>query len=267
MKYWWIGIPLMLASPAALVTYTTINIAKEEFFPSPLSEEKLPYNTRDDIMAITRLDDFPAFTYRKNVVDPNMGWERHTYIYYDFDKPLSAEYILKLKTLCSSDDNVFWTNEGDSCFSFSRAWDGEYIKSPVKSVVYEPYFGMTITKQGFTIHLNDRATVFELEQFVNPELLSEHTGVSFPAYQLVNFSCQSGPPDSYGQYTLLLDKKISKDFIRQIENCPRWRKRDEECNRGIYECQYPTSESYGVRVTIDKNSRIIHCEYGQWIGH
>ncbi len=263
MRYWWIGIPLMFISPVALLTYTTVYIAKEDFFPSPLSEAKIPYKTRDDIVAITGLDDFPAFTYKKNVVTPLMFDAKLTDIYYDFDKPLSERYIHKLKNLCSSKDNVFWTNEGDTCISFRRAWDSEYMKSPVKSVSYEPLFDMKITKQGFTIHLSDGATAFELEEFANRKVFNKNTGVSFPPYQLVNFSCQSGLPESHGLYTLLLDKKISTDFIQQIEASPKWEKIDE----GMYECQYPTSERYGVCVTIDKNSRVVYCEYGQWIGH
>lgn len=263
MRYWWIGIPLMFISPVALLTYTTVYIAEDEFFPSSLSEDKIPYKTRDDIVAITRLDDFPAFTYRNNVVTYDLWGGHRTYIYYDFDKPLSEEYIHKLKNLCSSKDNVFWTNEGDTCISFRRAWDSEYMKSPVKSVSYEPLFDMEITKQGFTIHRSNGATAFELEEFANRKVLSKKTGVSLPPYQLVDFSCQSGPPESYGLYVLLLDKKISKDFIQQIEASPKWKKND----KGMYECQYPTSESYGVCITIDKNSRVVYCEYGQWIGH
>lgn len=263
MRYWWIGIPLMLISPVALLTYTTIYIAKEEFIPSSLSEDKIPYKTRDDIVAITGLNDFPAFTYRNNVVSSQVGWEKLTNIYYDFDKPLSEEYILKLKNLCSLEDNVFWTDGGDGRFSFSRSWDGKYIKSPVKSVDYEPCFIMTITRQGFTIHQNNRATDIELEQFANSKLLGKNTGVSFPTYQLVNFSCHYGPPDDYGEYTLLLDQKISKDFIQQIEASPKWKEKD----KGMYECQYATSEDYGICITIDKNCRIVRCEYGQWIGH
>ena len=60
-----------------------------------------------------------------------------------------------------------------------------------------------------------------------------------------------------------LIKKISTDFIQQIEASQKWEKIDE----GMYQCQYPTSESDGVCVTIDKNSRVVYCEYGQWIGH
>lgn len=106
------------------------------------------------------------------------------------------------------------------------------MKSPVKSVSYEPLFDMEITKQGFTIHRSDGATAFELEEFANRKVLSKKTGVSLPPYQLVDFSCQSGPPESYGLYVLLLDKKISKDFIQQIEASPKWKKND----KGMYEC-------------------------------
>ena len=60
-----------------------------------------------------------------------------------------------------------------------------------------------------------------------------------------------------------LIKKSQRIFIQQIEASPKW----EEIDEGMYQCQYPTSERYGVCVTIDKNSRVVYCEYGQWIGH
>lgn len=47
------------------------------------------------------------------------------------------------------------------------------MKSPVKSVSYEPLFDMEITKQGFTIHRSDEATAFELEEFANRKVLSK----------------------------------------------------------------------------------------------
>lgn len=260
MKYWWIGIPLMLVSPAALVTYTTVCVVQEELFPFPLDDDKVPYKEYKDIVAITGLDDFPSFVYRGNSVKPV---EHDIYIKFDFEKELSPEYIKKLKTLCTSDDSVYWTTIYDSCFVFQRAWDGEFITSPVSDVQCEPHFAMTVTREGFTIQLGDRATVFCLEEFADRKTLDKNTGVTFPSCRLVNFSCQSGPPDAYGSYTLLLDKKPSKEFVKQLETSKKWQKRSE----GVYACSYPTSDSYGVCITVGPDSRVILAEYGQWIGH
>ena len=80
---------------------------------------------------------------------------------------------------------------------------------------------MTITRDGFTIQLGERATVFCLEEFADRKTLDKNTGETFPSYKLVNFYCQNGPPDAYGSYTLLLDKKPSKEFIRQLEASPK----------------------------------------------
>ena len=54
--------------------------------------------------------------------------DRDIYIKFDFEKELSPEYIKKLKTLCASDESIYWNDKGDSCFEFQRAWDGEYVK-------------------------------------------------------------------------------------------------------------------------------------------
>ena len=92
MKYWWIGIPLMLVSPAALVTYTTVCVVQEELFPFPLDDNDVPYKEHKDIMAITGLDDFPSFVYRGNSVRSGF-MERDIDIKFDFEKELSPEYI------------------------------------------------------------------------------------------------------------------------------------------------------------------------------
>ena len=94
----------------------------------------------------------PSFVYRGNSVETRL-MDRDIYIKFDFEKELSSEYIKKLKTLCSSDDSIYWTDKGDSCFEFQKAWDGEFIKSPVSDVQYEPHFAMTVTREGFTIQL------------------------------------------------------------------------------------------------------------------
>lgn len=103
------------------------------------------------------------------------------------------------------------------------------MKSPVKSVSYEPLFDMEITKQGFTIHRSDGATAFELEEFANRKVLSKKTGVSLPPYQLVDFSCQSGPPESYGLYVLLLDKKSQRILSNRLRLPQNGRKMTMEC--------------------------------------
>ena len=262
MRYWWVGIFLMLMSPAAIVTFGTLYIARYEYLPSHLDDDEVPYKEYKDIAAITELDDFPTFTYSGNWVEPAI-WEQHTHVNFDFDHELSAEYIEKLKELCTDEDNVYWTDKGDSCFEFHRAWDGKYIKSPISSVRCEASFEMSITKKGFTIHLNDGATELHLEDFADNKTLSKNTGVTFPSCSVKTFHCQPRPPDAYGEYTLLLDKKPSKKFLQQLENSPEWGKR----NDGLYYCSYPTSDSYGECITIDPDSRVVYAEYGQWIGH
>ena len=116
---------------------------------------------------------------------------------------------------------------------------------------------MTVTRDGFTIQLGERATVFCLEEFADRKTLDKNTGVTFPSCRLVNFSCQSGPPDAYGSYTLLLDKKPSKQFIRQLEASPKWTKQKD----GTYHCRWDADSMYWESVTVDKDSRVIKAEH------
>ncbi len=253
LKYWWVGILLMLVSPAALVTYTSIYIAKQEFSPSSLEYDEVPYKEYKDIVAITGLEDFPTFHYLKNEVSQG------NHIHFTFEKELSSDYIQKLTNLCASDDNVYWSNEGDTCFVLHRAWDEKYIKSPVKSIPFEPYFTMSISRKGFTIHTNNGYCSFDLEYLADSKNLSERTGISFPPYKLVNFCCVPAR-DPYGEYKLLLDKKPTKEFIQQIEESSKWEKKDDSLY--VFYSEYHEGLDDLITdimtITVNSSSRVIH---------
>jgi hypothetical protein len=249
-KHWWIGILLTLVSPIALFVYSAIPWVYHTYVPIEVSIEKAPYKTQADIVALTELEDFPSFSYsRGNVgtIDSN-----YSSYYFTFDKPLTAQYIEKLKAQCADIDNAFWTNQGDTCFVLHRAWDGEHIKSPIKNRDFEANLELSVDRNGFNI-TRGFVDYFPLEKERNPKHIIEETGVVFPQYILVDF-VREFPTDIY---KLRLDKKPSADFIREIEASAKWKKQDDS----VYVFSNKSSESPSyARITVNKYSRIVKVE-------
>ena len=261
-KYGWLGAGLMLISPAAIVTYSTAFCVQQVCFPSPQSEDEIPYKTHEDLVAITDLQDFPAFTYDHNEKHTDI-WSGRKYvaIYFNFNKELSSEYIKKMKALCNDKDNVHWENKGDTCFIMSKVWDGKYIKAPVKDSKLGNRLELAIHKKGFEIYQGS-AIDYRLEDFAEKDSLKKNAGVSFPKYRLVYYHCNVYRDTYEGDYLLLLDKKPSDAFIRNLEKSPKWKK----CGNGIYECYYVAVSNhngvFGARIKVDKNCRVVKIKYG-----
>ena len=247
-KYGWLGVGLMLVSPAAMVTYGTAFCVQLLFFPSPLSEEEVPYKTHEDLVAITGLQDFPAFTYSHNERDV---WSGDVTIYYNFDQALTSAYNKKLSALCQAPNNCLWSKSGDDQYVLNRSWDGKYIKSSLCGGQIELIIGQSgfIIKRTYNI-------MGRIEDFAEAKNLNKLTGVTFPEYKVVNYQGE-GWRDYDVVYYLLLDKKPSKQFIRQLENSPKWTKQKD----GTYHCRWDGDSQYWESVTVDKDSRVIKAEY------
>ncbi len=249
-KYGWLGVGLMLVSPAAMVTYGTAFCVQQLIFPFPLSEEEVPYKTHEDLVAITDLQDFPAFTYDHNVID---GMSGDVTIYYDFDQVLSSEYNKKLSALCQAPDNCMWSKRDDSQYILNRGWDGKYLKSSLCGGQIE----LIIGPSGFVIKHKGNI-IGRIEDFAEAKNLNKLTGVTFPEYKVVNYQGE-GWRDYNVVYYLLLDKKPSKQFIKQLEKSPKWTKQKD----GTYSCEWDGDNQYQYweSVTVDKDSRVIKAEY------
>lgn len=247
-KYGWLGAGLMLVSPAAVVTYATAFVVQQVCFPLPLSENEIQYKTHEDLVAVTGLQDFPTFTYDHNVKD---AWEGQVTVYYVFDQALSSEYNKKLNALCQDPDNYLWSKNGDYQYVLSRGCDGKYIKSSLK----DGNIILSIGKNGFSItHINN--FIGPIEDFAEAKKLNKNTGVTFPKYKIVN--CLGGGFLDYQVvYSLLLDKKPSRQFIKQLENSPKWTKK----GNGTYSCCWEVNDQWGKCVTVDKNSRVVRANY------
>ncbi len=178
-KYGWLGAGLMLISPAAIVTYSTAFCVQQVCFPFPQSEEEIPYKTHEDLVAITDLQDFPAFTYGHNVID---GMSGDVTIYYDFDQALTSAYNKKLNALCQAPDNCLWSKSGDYQYVLNRSWDGKYIKSSLEGDQIE----LTIGQSGFTIKRKYNI-IGCIEDFAEVKNLNKLTRVTLPNYKVVNY--------------------------------------------------------------------------------
>ncbi len=260
-KYAWLGVGLMLVSPAAVVTYTTVYCVQQACFPFPRSEENIPYKTHEDLVAITDWQDFPAFTYSHNESD---GWSGATTIYYDFDQPLSTESKRKLDALCNNPDNYLWCKNENGEYILQRGDDGKYIKSSLKG----GQITLVINESGFVITQMGDCSI-RIEDFAERDRLNKSTGVIFPDYKVANYHGE-GWRDYNVTYYLLLDKKPSKQFIRQLERSPKWKKNGD----GTYSCEWDKEgasiadgsyvNDYKESITVDKNSRVVIAQYMSW---
>ena len=116
-----------------------------------------------------------------------------------------------------------------------------------------------IGKKGFVCRYNEYANV-SLDMFGNRDSISSRTGVQFPSYKNVNCSYMDVGPDWGEDWTILLDEKPSKEFIRQIKASPNWTPLANE--PGCYEysktIEYKSIES----IIVDENSRVVKANYG-----
>lgn len=104
----------------------------------------------------------------------------------------------------------------------TKVWDGKYIKAPVKDSKLGNRLELAIHKKGFEIYQGS-AIDYRLEDFAEKDSLKKNTGVSFPKYRLVYYHCNVYRDTYEGDYLLLLDKKPSDAFIRNLEKSPKWK--------------------------------------------
>lgn len=251
IKCWWTGILLMLVSPIALFGYSAISSIYEGSVPPTIPEEKAPFKTHADLVALTGLEDFPSFSYTSGETQEGF-WDDIDYFYYTFTKPLSDEYLEKLKARCADADNVFWKSDGDTCFVMQRAWDGKYVKSPVKAVEQVKRLTLSIIdREGFIIERY--YGYFSVEgEWADRKTISKSTGVTFPEFSVVNVAPSWGP-SNLGTYDLKLASKPSAGFIREIKASSKWK----EQNDSTYICEYKAEQGLCTTITVNKNSRIV----------
>ena len=215
------------------------------------------YVTREQVAAITGLADFPAFTCTRGDEASGTGCTTH---YYSFDKPLTAAFEKKLKAMCDDPDNCLWSISTGGSYVLQRAWDGKYIKSPIKGVEADR-IKMTIFDNGCFIIESFGGLSVPLDEVADPKTLNENMGVTFPKYHVEYFKGSA----NLAWYTayLLLDEKPSQAFIEQLEKSPKWeRQADGSFKYDLVSSSGGTCLYYCERsAVVNPQSRLIVASY------
>lgn len=266
IKEKWLAILLMLVSPALLVTGYII--ATEVIGISPYRYKELHFTSKNDIINLTGITDFPDYEYLNNSYD---SWSGTHTVRFLFKEEPPASFYEELESLKKQPDNVYWSGDNlkdaydfdffgsDHIYIYSHGWDGKYIIAPSEDMPENVALHFFIGKRGFVCRYNEYANV-SLTIFGDRDSISARTGVQFPAYKNVNCSYMDVGPDWGEDWTILLDEKPSKEFIRQIKKSPNW---TPLANKpGCYEysktIEYKSIES----IIVDENSRVIKANYG-----
>lgn len=225
----------------------------------PLHYEELSFTSREEIAAITEIEDFPEFEYINNTRD---GMDDITWIRNKFkDEEKVMQLIAKIESKLAEQENVFWIKDtiGDSeskaffgtdiVYVCKRGWDALLMEKPKD--IEEGYSLVTIAvgKKAFVITY-EGSYIFNEEYYSNPDSLSKRIGIAFPEYKVVNvLGCPIWiSQDPAWSMTLKLDRKPSKAFIQAIENAEHWEKLDD----GRY-----CFEDDGLSVIVNPKNRIV----------
>lgn len=267
IKEKWVAILLMLVSPALLVTGYII--ATEVIGISPYRYKELKFTSKNDIISLTGITDFPDYEYHNNSYDSWSG--THTVRFLFKEEPPKTFYE-EIESLIKDKDNVYWSSDNslehasdkkffgsDHIYIYSHGWDGKYISAPNENMPENVALSFFIGKKGFVCRYNEYANV-SLDMFGNRDSISSRTGVQFPSYKNVNCSYMDVGPDWGEDWTILLDEKPSKDFIRQIKASPDW---TPLANKpGCYEYSKTIENKSIESIIVDENSRVVKANYG-----
>lgn len=266
IKEKWVAILLMLVSPALLVSGYII--ATEVIGISPYRYKELKFTSKNDIISLTGITDFPDYEYLNNSYD---SWSGTHTIRFLFKEEPPASFYEELESLKKQPNNVYWSGDNlkdaydfnffdcDEIYNFSYGWDGKYIIAPSEDMPENVALHFFIGKRGFVCRYNEYSNV-SLTIFGDRDSISARTGVQFPAYKNVNCDYMDIGPDWAEDWTILLDEKPSKEFIRQIKASPDWTPLENK--PGCYEysktIEYKSIES----IIVDESSRVVKANYG-----
>ena len=266
IKEKWVAILLMLVSPALLATGYIV--ATEFVGISPYRYKELKFTSKNDIISLTGITDFPDYEYLNNSYD---SWSGTHTVRFLFKEEPSASFYEKLESLKKQPDNVCWSGDNlrdaydfdffgsDHIYIYSHGWDGKYIIPPSEDMPENVALHFFIGKRGFVCRYNEYANV-SLTIFGDRDSISARTGVQFPAYKNVNCDYMDIGPDWAEDWTILLDEKPSKEFIRQIKQSPNW---TPLANKpGCYEYSKTIEYKLIESITVDENSRVVKANYG-----
>jgi len=267
IKEKWVAILIMFASPALFATGYIV--ATEVIGISPYRYTELKFTSKNDIISLTGITDFPDYEYLNNSYD---SWSGTHTIRFLFKEEPPKTFYEKIESLIKDKDNVYWSSDNslehasdkkffgsDHIYIYSHGWDGKYISAPNENMPENVTLHFFIGKRGFVCRYNEYSNV-SLTIFGDRDSISARTGVQFPAYKNVNCDYMDIGPDWAEDWTILFDEKPSKEFIRQIKASPDWTPLENK--PGCYEysktIEYKSIES----IIVDESSRVVKANYG-----
>lgn len=266
IKEKWVAILLMLVSPALFATGYIV--ATEGFGISPYRYKELKFTSKNDIISLTGITDFPDYEYHNNSY---ASWSGTHTVRFLFKEEPPKTFYEEIESLIKDKDNVYWSSDSlehasdrkffgsDHIYIYSHGWDGKYITAPNENMPENVALSIFIGKKGFVCRYNEYANV-SLDMFGNRDCISSRTGVQFPSYKNVNCSYMDVGPDWGEDWIILLDEKPSKEFIRQIKASPDWKplKNKPGCYEYSKTIEYKSIES----IIVDENSQVVKANYG-----
>lgn len=267
IKEKWVAILLMPVSPALFATGYII--ATEIVGISPYRYKELHFTSKNDIISLTGITDFPDYEYHNNTYDSWSG--THTVRFLFKEEPPKIFYE-EIESLIKDKDNVYWSCDNslehesdkkffgsDHIYIYSHGWDGKYIIPPSEDMPENVALHYFIGKRGFVCRYQEYANN-SLDIFGNQDCISTRTGAQFSSYKNVNCSYMDVGPDWAEDWIILLDEKPSKEFIRQIKASPNW---SPLANKpGCYEYTKTIEYKLIESIIVDENNRVVKANYG-----
>lgn len=228
-----------------------------------------PSITREEIVAITEIADFPEFEYHCYSTPLGMVLSEG----YCFKNDEDVERLFeKIDSLIADDTNSFWSKDtltnienivyygSEIVYTYNRSWDSLYINE-AKEVKVHRIARITIGKDVFTF-AERHCSKWNLDYYSNVDNLRLLTGVEIPQYTVINID--------YNDYcfmghtwcaTLKLDEKLSDELVQTIQKDEKW----EKLNNGTYTFCVEDREGQDLWecVTIDPNSNIAKLNVGR----
>ena len=252
----WVRVLLTLLSPAAVLTYLAVFTGIILWDYCALEPGQSVYFTREEIVSLTGIRDFPDFVYEDSFRD---GWEELPSIYrYAFVTPLPESARDYLESVCSDEDNFIWSFDvphdiafyGSRCYTYSHGWMAGFVGKPSRIIPDDMHVTLCIGEKGFELRYHSNELSFPgLKDWVKNASLSRNTGVRFPAFKVVDYELHRSSDPSV-VITVRFRKKPGQGFFQDLKNAEGWSREN-----GFYQFRSPvdehTRQAFSVRVFED----------------
>ena len=259
IRHGWVRLLLTLLSPAALLTYLVIYFIILIGDVPGFDPELALFNTREEIIALTGIEDLPEFVYKDYSYD---WWEGIPTIRYTYTEPLPESARNYFETVCKDSESVYWTAseaadnkiEHNTHYTYRHGWMTGLVDKPSNSLPENMHVTVTFGEMGFDVTYHSNGPSYPgLDEWVCKESLSQKTGMELPSFEVIDYECRHRL-DPSAVITIRFKKELDQDFLRKLKDPVKWNKED-----GFYSFQTDVEENarqaYSIRI-FDDDSRI-----------